>query len=859
MSDPPRARGGQEGPREGARGRRRGRAGRGLQQPRQPGASAAGPSRELDAEALGRRLQGAPLAEPPPGADAGASGVGRANLRGRRVAQEPFLRTRPDHVTSKQGASGARIKLSANYFRLETHTDWRLYQYRVDFDPETDQTVVKKGLLRVHRESLGGYIFDGTVLFTSRLLSEDRAQVIELSSKRADDVNIRITIRLVGDLALGDYHYLQFFNILMRKCLQHLKLQLVGRNYFDPKARINVNEYRMELWPGYVTSIRQHESSILMCAEITHKIMRNDTVLNILTDAINAHGAQGYRRSFQQNIIGAVVLTDYNNRTYRVDDVDFDTSPISTFKLRSGAEISYKNYYKQKYQIRITQDNQPLLVSRTKARELRAGQSPLVYLVPELCRMTGLTDEMRNNFQLMRALAEHTRVGPRSRVDKLLKFGQRLTQEKAIAEDFREWNMRFSQRLLEFDARVMQNEPIIQSSSEKYNPSALVDWTRDLRSRPMLVMPDFNVWAVIVPGKMKSSAMSFISTLQKAGGGMRFRIPGPQCFDIKDDRASTYVEAIERAINTTNPQLIMIIVPNNRADRYSSLKKKCCVDRAVPSQVVLGKNLNAKGVMSIATKVSIQICCKIGGAPWTVDMPLSGLMVAGFDVCHDTTTRGRSFGAMVASLDKSMTRYYSAASAHTTGEELSNDLSLNMTKAARRYMDYNNGALPARIIIYRDGVGEGQIPYVFQHEVNLVRETLGKLYASAGVTLKLAYIIVNKRINTRLFLNNDNPPPGTVVDDCITLPERYDFFLVSQTVRQGTVSPTYYNVISDNVGLDPDKMQRLSYKLTHMYYNWSGTVRVPAPCQYAHKLAYLVGQALHRSPNNSLEDYLYYL
>jgi len=24
---------------------------------------------------------------------------------------------------------------------------------------------------------------------------------------------------------------------------------------------------------------------------------------------------------------------------------------------------------------------------------------------------------------------------------------------------------------------------------------------------------------------------------------------------------------------------------------------------------------------------------------------------------------------------------------------------------------------------------------------------------------------------------------------------------------------------------------RLSYKLTHMYYNWPGTIRVPAPCQ----------------------------
>lgn len=29
---------------------------------------------------------------------------------------------------------------------------------------------------------------------------------------------------------------------------------------------------------------------------------------------------------------------------------------------------------------------------------------------------------------------------------------------------------------------------------------------------------------------------------------------------------------------------------------------------------------------------------------------------------------------------------------------------------------------------------------------------------------------------------------------------------------------------------------RLSYKLTHLYYNWPGTVRVPAPCQVRNKV-----------------------
>lgn len=88
---------------------------------------------------------------------------------------------------------------------------------------------------------------------------------------------------------------------------------------------------------------------------------------------------------------------------------------------------------------------------------------------------------------------------------------------------------------------------------------------------------------------------------------------------------------------------------------------------------------------------------------------------------------------------------------------------------------------------------------------------------------------------------------------------RYDFFLVSQCVRQGTVTPTNYSVIYDNTGLSADHIHRLTYKLTHMYFNWSGAVRVPAPCQYAHKLAFLASQYLQRDANPELERVLYYL
>jgi aubergine-like protein len=75
------------------------------------------------------------------------------------------------------GTSGRTVTLQANYFKLETHTDWCLYQYRVDFAPSEDSNFMCKALLRNHKATLGGYIFDGSMLYTSVRLPQDVSKV----------------------------------------------------------------------------------------------------------------------------------------------------------------------------------------------------------------------------------------------------------------------------------------------------------------------------------------------------------------------------------------------------------------------------------------------------------------------------------------------------------------------------------------------------------------------------------------------------------------------------------------------------------------------------------------------------------
>lgn len=49
---------------------------------------------------------------------------------------------------------------------------------------------------------------------------------------------VKITIKYVGSCEPGDYQYLQVFSLILRECLTFLRLQLIRRNYYDPRAKV---------------------------------------------------------------------------------------------------------------------------------------------------------------------------------------------------------------------------------------------------------------------------------------------------------------------------------------------------------------------------------------------------------------------------------------------------------------------------------------------------------------------------------------------------------------------------------------------------------------------------------------------
>ncbi|KAL1459159.1 hypothetical protein WDU94_011166, partial [Cyamophila willieti] len=300
---------------------------------------------------------------------------------------------------------------------------------------------------------------------------------MKVMSKKRDEAEtpVEVTLRLVKVLEHGDYQYLQLKNLLIRRILGALDLQLIGREYFDPAAKEAIPEYHLEVWPGYETVMRQHETDILLCVEIKHKVLRLDTALELWEKC------RQDKKSYEALLTNVSVLTKYNNKMYRVDDIDFGCTPTMTFQMK-GETISYIDYYQKKYNITIRNRNQPMLMHKSKPRDIRAGMAELIYLVPELCYLTGLSDEMRNNFRLMKALGDITRVGPKDRIGKVRAFRKRI--ENSEAKDIlTPWELKLDNDLVKVQGHCIPPENIVFAPGcPVSNAGSTADWQRAFRN-----------------------------------------------------------------------------------------------------------------------------------------------------------------------------------------------------------------------------------------------------------------------------------------------------------------------------------------------------------------------------------------
>ena len=113
-----------------------------------------------------------------------------------------------------------------------------------------------------------------------------------------------------------------------------------------------------------------------------------------------------------------------------------------------------------------------------------------------------------------------------------------------------------------------------------------------------------------------------------------------------------------------------------------------------------------------------------------------------------------------------------------------------MIEAINSFSNENNGNLPEKILIYRDGVGEQMRDQIIDKEISQFKEVLKPIYNTVSGIPPITLIVVNKRINQRMFVKGpngrctENPQPGSIIDSKLVENQKdnqcFDFFLVPQ-------------------------------------------------------------------------------
>lgn len=757
---------------------------------------------------------------------------------------------------SKTGSSGIPVKVVTNLFSLGLPRDWQLYQYHVAFVPELASRRLRTALLFNCPEFTGkAKVFDGAILFLACKLENE---VTELSCDTRRGETVKITVTFINQLFSNDPVCIQFLNLTFKKVLKKLSMYQVGRNFYSPSDPVEIPQHKLTLWPGFAMSVGQFENKVMLCADVSHKVLRNESTLEFMTNLYEKVGRERFVEACEKELLGLIVLTRYNNKTYRVDDIEWSVKPTDTFQKQDGSQISYEDYYKQQYGIVLSDLNQPVLVSQLKMKGSGDVQRRVAHLIPELCYMTGLSSHATSDFRLMKDLAQETHLSPEKRHQRLSRLADNLQRNKDARLELESWGLHLGCQA-SLTGRVVTSEKILLQN-EMCMPMNAGDWLRDMRNKRMIKGPSLEKWIVVSSNRNSEAARNLVSCMGRVGGPMGFHIDYPRFVQVQDS-SMAFVQVLRQHVNP-ELQLVLCVLSSNQKDTYDAVKKFLSLERPVPSQCVLARTLSRQGMMmSVATKIVMQVACKIGGELWAVEIPLDSLMVIGIDVSKDALSKETSVVGFVASTNASITKWYSHCILQRAGTSTVDCLKVCMLGALNQWQKYNR-QLPARVIVYRDGVGDGQLKMVVEYEVPQLLSILNECSANSRRP-KLSMIVVRKKTLCRFFTEASgglqNPPVGTVIDSEATRPEWYDFFLISQIARQGTVNPTHYNVVYDDNGLKPDHMQRLTYKLCHLYYNWTGLIRVPAMCQYAQKLTFLVSQSIHREPSLELSNTLFYL
>ncbi|XP_033120381.1 protein argonaute-2-like isoform X1 [Anneissia japonica] len=799
------------------------------------------------------------------------------------------------------GTEGRRILLRANHFKIMMPKE-DVYHYDIEITPEkcprrvnreVIETLVKVYSAKVFANQKP--VFDGRKNLYSReplpignekvelevvLPGEGRDRSFKVTIKYMSKVSLfQLQAALEGQIALVPFDAIQALDVIMRH-LPSMTYTPVGRSFFTaPENYYHPLGGGREVWFGFHQSVRPSMWKMMLNIDVSATAFyKAQPVIEFMGEVLDIRDLHENRRplsdshrvKFTKEIRGLKIeITHCGNmrRKYRVCNVTRRPAQTLTFPLQlengQTVDCTVAKYFMDKYRMKL---HYPFLPCLQVGQEQRHTYLPL-----EVCNIVAgqrcikkLTDNQTST--MIKATA-------RSAPDREREINSLLQRAKFNEDPYmRQFGISISNEMTEIQGRVL-NPPRLQyggrvSTRQQAVPNSGV-W--DMRGKQFHSGVEIRIWAIACFAPQhtcrEESLRSFTAQLQKISNDAGMPILGQPSF-CKYASGSDQVEPIFRHLKSTfeGLQLIIVVLPG-KTPVYAEVKRVGDTLLGIATQCVQVKNVNKTSPQTLSN-LCLKINVKLGGVN-NILLPQirppvfrEPIIFLGADVTHPPAgdEKKPSIAAVVGSMDAHPSRYAATVRVQQHRQEIINDLS-GMVRDLLVQFYRSTQFKPCRIIMYRDGVSEGQFPQVLAHELRAIREACTSLEVGyqPGITL----IVVQKRHHTRLFCSDKreqvgrsgNIPAGTTVDVGITHPTEFDFYLCSHAGIQGTSRPSHYHVLWDDNSFSADELQTLTYQLCHTYVRCTRSVSIPAPAYYAHLVAFRARYHLvekdHDSPSQS--------
>ena len=524
------------------------------------------------------------------------------------------------------------------------------------------------------------------------------------------------------------------------------------------------------------------------------------------------------------------------------------------FKLKDKEEkdgtqrtISIKEYYQMQYKIIFKYDDQPLFIEDNRNEK----SSKIKYLIPELLYLTGNDDfdmKEKEDFYLMarkqftpaeklKKLKKGINYLIKDEKKKIIKNGENveLPSPNNIRE---EWGICFADNFLELKAAMLPR-PLIKFADQDYEEVKVINGKFKIKKVLNPVNFDENNCLLITFKNLVTIAKNDCEQITKSAQAFGLEFSLPKLYILENTTKNELIQELEKIDFNNGKKMAMIVLDDNTRNLYPIIKDYIYSQAGVASQCMLHDektrpNIN-KFTMSYYSSILNQMVVKAQGELFEIkfceELSKELTMIIGIEFSR---AKDKVKYNISASYNKSLSKFYNDSKSGNIKDNTIESLLFLIKNALDYFESKNSKKLPSTIIIYREGTNDSYNDKILKTEIF----ELEQFFEGSDVSYrkdykpKLTIFNVNKKTNLKFYQkiesNYKSVPIGCCIDDQVTMPEIFEFYLQSMEFEKGTAIPVQYLcVFNNNDDITMTDFEKITFNQSYYRWNSCGPTRIP--------------------------------